>query len=439
MPNGLHRIHARFMEFWHYCLTFSGSDGAVLLLGRIILLGNAFLISIYLLKKFGLGAVGTYTIANAAVTMLSMFSDLGLNYSLPREPLTNLQRNTVALVWAGLLTPVGLVLIVAYAVIMGQSQLEFWEISLLATAGFLAGLTNVANTLFIMQKRAYLSLIFPVVHTVGLLLGVIYSQTLVNFALFLLAFRALGSFIPFGLLRYARIKISKIWDCGVQGFLYLPPVILASLSEQSAPVIFSFLLSRGELGIFGLCRQVLTAGEIPCWSFLQSIYPRLVQTRLASVREFQRQNLRLSVLVAVLLLVGSFILGFFIYHLPNFFYMMILFVLIIPFKYDNCFYDQVIKSVGKIRLNIMLNVIKLIVAIPVFAIMGKTLGDWGAIIGVATIAIFSDFLYRKPGSSHFPPPPEITPQSLALSKVQVQEPLLSVMEIYAKDKVNIAG
>jgi len=428
-------------KFYRYCLAFTGSDGAVLLLGRIILLGNAFIISIYLLKKFGLGAVGTYTLANVAVVSLSLFCGLGLNYSLPRESLTNLQRNTVALVWSGLLAPISLALIVAYAVIMAQHRLEVWEISLFATAGFFCGITNVANTLFIMQNRTYLSLIFPLVHTVGLLLGMIYSQTLFHFAIFLMAFRALGATIPFCFLNYARIRIFKIWDCGIQGFLYFPPDMLATLSEQSGPVILSFLLSRGELGVFGLCRQVLTAGEFPCWSFLQSIYPQLVRTRLASVREFQRQNIRLSVLVAVLVLAGSFVLGFFIYHLPNFAYMMIPLVLVIPFKYDNCFYDQVIKSVGKIRLNIILNVIKFLVAIPLFAIMGKTLGVWGAIIGVAVLAMFSDFLYRKPGSSLFPPPAEVNPRSCALSQVQVQvqEPLLNVVTIYSKDNGNIVG
>lgn len=437
MATILRRISESCKKFYRYCLAFTGSDGAVLLLGRIILLGNAFLISVYLVKKFGLGAVGTYTLANVAVTLLSLFCALGLNYSLPRESLTNLQKNTVALVWSGLLAPISLALIVAYAAMMAQHPLEVWEISLFATAGFFFGITNVANTLFIMQNRTYLSLIFPVAHTVGLLLGMIYAQTVLQFAIFLMASRALGTTLPFCFLNYARTRISEIWDCGIQGFLYFPSDMLANLSEQSGPVILSFFLSRGELGVFGLCRQVLTAGDFPCWSFLQSIYPRMVKTRLATIREFQRQNIRLSVLVAVSVLTGSFILGFFIYQLPNFFYMMILLVLVIPFRYDNCLYDQVIKSVGKIKLNITLNVIKLLVAIPLFAIMGKMLGVWGAIIGMALLAMLSYFLYRKPGRNLFPPPADVTTQSCALFQGQVHEPLLSVVTICSKDSGNI--
>ncbi len=434
----LHQGRESGKKFYRYCLAFTGSDGAVLLLGRVILLGNALLISIYLIKKFGLGAVGTYTLANVAVTALSLFCGLGLNYSLPRESLTDLQRNTVALAWSSLLAPVSLALIVAYALVMGEHRQEVWEISLFATAGFFCGITNVANTLFIMQNRAYLSLIFPVVHTVGLLLGLIYSQTLVHFAIFLMVFRGLGALLPFCLMKYARVRITKIWSCGITGFGYFPPDMLAVLSEQSGPIILSFLLSRGELGVFGLCRQVLTAGEFPAWSLAQSIYPHLVKTRLGSVREFQRRNIRLSVLAAIIVLSGSLILGFFIYGLPSFAYMMILVSLIIPFRYDNCFFDQVIKSVGKVRLNIVLNGIKLLVAIPLFAILGKTLGIWGAVSALAILSIFSDFLYRKPGSRLFPPVVEATKGSWALAPVQVQEPLLGVVKIYTKDNINIA-
>lgn len=438
MPSGPHQICESFKKFYRYCLAFTGSDGAVLLFGRIILLGNGFIISIFLLKKFGLGAVGTYTIAMVAVTSLSMFCGLGLNYSLPRESLTTLQRNTVALVWSGLLAPISLALIVVYAGVMGQHRLEVWEITLFATAGLFAGFSNVTNTLLLMENRTYLSLIFPVVQTVGLLLGIIYCRTLVHFAIVLMAFRALGAFIPFCLLKYARISISKIWDCGVRGFVYFPADMLAILSEQAGQVILSLLLSRGDLGVFGLCRQVLTAGEYPGWSFAQSIYPSLVRTRLETVREFQRQNIRLSVLASVLLLAGSFVLGFFIYHLPMFFYMMIPLALVLPFKYSNCFIDQVIKSVGKIRLNIVLNAIKLLVAIPLFLVMGKAMGVWGAVIGLAGLSIFSEFIYRKQGSRFFPPPPKLNPGSWALSQVGT-EPLLNVVKIYAKDNINIVG
>jgi O-antigen/teichoic acid export membrane protein len=426
------QIFTNCKKFYRYCLAFTGSDGAVLLLGRIILLGNAFLISIFLLKKFGLGAVGTYTIANVAVTTLSLFCGLGLNYSLPRESLTPFQRNTVALAWSGLLAPISLALIVAYAGIMGQQRLEVWEISLFATAGFFTGLTNVANTLFLMQNRVNLSLIFPVVQTVGLILGMIYCRTLVHFAIALMAFRALGTFIPFCLLNYARIRISKIWDCGVKGFLYFPPDLLAMLSEQAGSIVLSFLLSRGDLGIFGLCRQVLTAGEFPAWSYAQSIYPHLVRTRLGSVRESQSQNFRLSLLASILVLTGSFVLGFFIYHLPMFSYMMIPLALVIPFRYDNCFHDQVIKSVGEIRLNLLLNAQKLLVAFPLFVIMGRTMGVWGAVIALAGLSMFSDLIYREQGRSFFPSPAEVTQVSMALSQGQGQLPLLNVVKLYSE-------
>jgi O-antigen/teichoic acid export membrane protein len=426
-----------FRKFVRYCLGFTGADGAVLLLGRIILLANAFVISIFLLKKFGLAAVGTYAIANIAVVTLSMLCGLGLNYSLPRESLTNRQRNAIALVWSSLLAPISLTLIVAYAAVMGQNRLEVWEIALFASGGFFAGLSNVTNTLFLMEQRVGLSLIFPVVHTVGLLIGMIYSQTLLNFALVLIVFRALGSFIPFSLLRYSRVAIPKIWNYGIRGSIYLPPDVLAMLSEQAGQVILGLLLSRGDFGIFGLCRQVLTAGDYPGWSFAQSIYPRLVRARLETVQGFLRQNTRLSFLVAVAVLAGSFVLGFFIYLLPRFSYLMIPLAMVIPFRYSNCFYDQVIKSVGEIKLNIILNAIKLLVAIPLFFIMGKFLNVWGAVLGLAGISIFSYLIYRKTGSRFFPSPAEVSPGTWSLARVQSKEPLLNGEKMFAKVSKNL--
>ena len=236
------------------------SEAGLLLWGRVILMGNAFLVSIFLIKKFGLAAVGTYTLANVAVTFLSLSCGFGLNYSLPRESMTNPQRNTVTLVWSGLVAPVSLLLIIAYAWIMAENRQEILEISLFATAGFFVALTNVANTLYLLQKRIHLSLIFPIVHTAGLLVGMIFSRTVIQFALALMVFRALGSFIPFVLLNYSRVSLANIFRCGIRGCGFLPSDMLAMFSEQSGLLILSQLLSRGDLGMFGLCSAGFNCG-----------------------------------------------------------------------------------------------------------------------------------------------------------------------------------
>ncbi len=386
----------------NYGIAMGRSEAGPLFWGRVILMGDAFLVSIFLIKKFGLAAVGTYTLANIAVTLLALFCGFGLNYSLPRESMTNPQRNTVTLVWSGLLAPVSLLLIIAYAWVMAENRQEIWEISLFATAGFFAALTNVANTLFLLQKRIHLSLIFPVVHTAGLLVGIIFSRTVIQFALALMVFRALGSFIPFVLLNYSRVSLANILRCGIRGCGFLPSDMLVLFSEQSGPLILSQLLSRGDLGMFGLCRQALTAGDVPGWSFMQSKYPQLVETKLWSARETFRQNVKLSFLMSILILAGSCVLGFFIYHLPIFCHFMVLLVLVIPSRYNNCFYDQVIKSAGKNKLNSVLSGIKFLIAVPLFFILGKSLGVWGAVIGLAGLSVFSDILYRKSARSLYP-------------------------------------
>jgi O-antigen/teichoic acid export membrane protein len=398
----------------HY-LALLGTDGTLLLLGRGILLADAFLISIYLVKKFGLAEVGIYTIANVAVTCLALLCGLGLNYSLPREALSNPQRNTVLLAWSGFLVPATLLLIATYAWVMAKNHQEILEISLFATAGFFFAITNVTNTLLVMQERINLSLIFPVINTIGLVAGIIFSKTVIQFAFALMVARALGSLLPFSLLKYSRIGLAKIIKCGYRGIQYIPTDLLALASEQSGPLILSQLISRADLGIFGLCRQVLTAGSQPGYTFLQSKYPQLVITRLRTAGETGRQMLKISLAASLLVLAGSAALGFWIYDLHVFFYMMVLLTCAIPFRYSNCFYDQVIKSVGKIKLNTLLSGVKFVVAIPIYFFLGRSFGAWGAIVGLLIIAVFSYFLYRKPARKLYPDLGKLSPEVLALA------------------------
>lgn len=401
-------------KFCGHYMALLGIDGTLLLLGRVILLGNAFLISIYLVKKFGLAEVGIYTIANVAVTCLSLLCGLGLNYSLPRESLSNPQRNTVMLAWSGFLAPATLLFIAAYAWVMAANHQEILEISLFATAGFFFAITNVTNTLLVMQERISLCLIFPILNTIGLLVGMIFSATVIQFAFALMVARALGSLLPFSLLKYSRISIAKIIKCGYRGVQYIPTDLLALASEQSGPLILSQLVTRSELGIFGLCLQVLNAGSQPVYTFLQSKYPELVTSRLSTADEIGRQVVKISFAASLLVLAGSFVLGFWVYDLRVFFYMMLLLTCAVPFRYNICFYDQVIKSVGKIKLNTLLSGVKLFLAIPIYFFLGRTLGAWGAIAGLVIISVFSDFLYRKPAKKLYPDLGKLSPEVLDL-------------------------
>jgi O-antigen/teichoic acid export membrane protein len=383
-------------EIYNFSLGITGKDGAWFLLGKIILLGNAFLISVFLVKKFGLNAVGTYTIANVAITFLSIFCGLGLNYSLPREQLSNQERNTITLVLEVLLIPVTAIIIGIYSWIMASSNQELWEIAFFSSGGFFFALVNQINTLFILQDRTHLTLIFPLIYSVGVISGMLFSSTILEFALVLLIFRGLGSAIPFFFKEYARVSMGMILNCAKGGFGYIPTDLISTLSDQSGPLIMSHIMSRVDLGIFGLCRQVLTAADIPGWSFIQSKYPKIVKRDPVLIQEIGKQNGRIALLTSLVMNLGSLIMGFFIFKVPHFWYMMCVLMLTVPFRYNNNFSDQIIKAYGFVRLNTYLALLQFLLAIPIFFIFPKFLGLWGGVLGLAFFSLLSDLLYRNP-------------------------------------------
>lgn len=340
--------------------------------------------------------MGTYTIANVAITFLSIFCGLGLNYSLPREQLSNPERNTITLVLGVLLIPVTAIIIGIYSWIMASSNRELWEIALFSSGGFFFALVNQINTLFLLQDRTHLTLIFPLFNSVGVIIGMLFSTNVLEFSLIILVFRGLGSSLPFLLKEYARVSIGTIISCGKRGFGYIPTDLISTLSDQSAPLIMSHIMSRGDLGIFGLCRQVLAAADMPSWSFIQSKYPQIVRRDSVLIQEIGKQNSKIALFSSLMMNLGSLIIGFIIFKLPHFWYMMCVLTLAVPFRYNNNFSDQIIKAYGFIRLNTWLALWQFLLAIPIFFIFPRFLGLWGGVLGVAFLSMLSDFLYRNP-------------------------------------------
>jgi O-antigen/teichoic acid export membrane protein len=380
---------------FRYALNLTGKEGAWLMLGRMILLANAFLLSIFLVRTFGLAAVGTYTIANIAVTVLTLICELGLSYCLPREALSNPQRNMVVLAWVLIMTLPAVLSIGVYAWSMGSGIQEFWEIALFASGGFAFAVTNLTNILFLLDRRSPFTLIFPVCNTLGILVGVALARSLVEVALSLFLFRTLGNAVSFLTMPFARIDNRSLLRCGLHGAGYILTDLFALLSEQCGPFILSYLLTRSDLGLFGLCRQILTAADVPCWSFIQSKYPELVESRLGEARTIGSKNTRLAFIATLCLVVGSFLLAYYVFFLPQLFAMVLILAAVLPFRYNNHFFDRVIKSKGLIKVNTWLALVKLCAAIPIFYVASILYGIWGGIFALAIISIFSDLIYRN--------------------------------------------
>ena len=165
-------------SWWgHLVAIVCGRDGSFLLLSRVTQMGNGFALSVVLIKEFGLARVGTYTVAAVAIAALSLLCSVGLPYSLPREPLTNQERNTVAAWWALLLIPIVLLTVVPFGLVMARRPGEWIEIALFACGGYFFGQTNVLNTLLLLQRRTSWMIVPPIVNTAGIIAGLFLQQT----------------------------------------------------------------------------------------------------------------------------------------------------------------------------------------------------------------------------------------------------------------------
>jgi O-antigen/teichoic acid export membrane protein len=375
--------------------TPTGRDSLLLLLARVIQMANGFALSVLLVRIFGLGTVGTYTVATIAMAALSQISAAGLNYLLPREDLSNQERNFVALWWAACFIAPVCLLVPLYGAVMARVPGEWLEITLFAWSGYFFGQTNVLNTLLLLDNNTRWSILPPVTNAVGILTAALTADTVVAFASVLLIFRALGNTCLFARLDYARVAPRAAFRYCWKGLKYSPMDLIAMLSEQIGPLIMAHSLTRAELGLFGLCQQLLAAADTPGWSVIQAHYPSLARSGRGIPQALRRTLLTLSLLMAALLSVGSFIIARYVYALPRLWPIMALLSLSLPWRYLNSFYDQVLRAAGRVRAGTHLAILKLLLSAMVFAPLVFFFGLWGAAGGLVLLSAISSVLYAR--------------------------------------------
>jgi O-antigen/teichoic acid export membrane protein len=370
-------------------------EGAFLLLSRVLQMGNGFALSLVLIRKFGLAGVGTYTVAAVATAALSWLCSAGLPYSLPREPIRDHERNSVAVLWAVLLLPLAALVAVPFGWLMARRPSEWIEIALFACGGYFFGQINVLNTLLLLQRRIDRMLLVPVVTFAGIVLGFFLSRSMAQFAVILLAARAFGNLTVLAGMKYARVSFSSAVRYGLSGLKYSPMDMIAMLFEQAACLIAAGILPRMELGQYGLCQQLLGAADTPGWAIVQSHYPELVRTPLTISRSLRGRVFLLSFIMAALLSGGGAVLGRYVYKIPGFFAMTALLTLSIPWRYLSNFYDQALRAAGYIRAGTQLAATKLVGGLLIFWMLVSAFGLWGCILASVLISIALATLYRQ--------------------------------------------
>jgi O-antigen/teichoic acid export membrane protein len=372
----------------------------LLLIGRTIQLCNGLLLSVILVRRFGLDVVGSFALGIAAVNILASVCPLGLHAYLPRVKQSHGQSCFAGLVLFLVQLPAVVVILGGYAWVQAHSAVEQRIIFFAAFSGYFIGLANLGMMLSIMVRRFYPGLIAPLCETAGLLAGSLLAQAPDGFAITLLLSRMVSVLVIWGGFRFERVSIDRITEIAGNGLRYLAPDVLALLAEQSAPLLLARVVSRAELGIFRLCQQLLMAADSPGWTFVQSQYPQMVESGPAFVDTVHRKVRRIGLTAAALCVVISTILALGFFQTPMVAPLMAVLSACLVWRYENYLFGQALRAAGRVRALTALGLAKLVAAVGIFYVATLTGGVWGAVLALTLLSVMSgityQWLYRHP-------------------------------------------
>jgi len=371
------------------------SGPALLLAGRAVQLCNGLLLSIILVRRFGLETVGAFAIGIAAVNILANVCPLGLHAYLPRVKQSHGQSCFAGLVLFLAQLPAVVGLLVVYAWTQAHDPLEQRIIFLSALSGYFIGLANLGMMLSIMTQRFYPGLVAPLCETIGLLAGSLIARTPDGLAVSLLLSRITSVGIIWLGFRLEPIGLGRILEIAGSGVRYLAPDVLALLSEQCAPLLLAQFVSRGELGVFRLCQQLLMAADSPGWTFVQSKYPQMVEGSAEFVDEVHRQVRRIGLTASIVCLLGSALLALCFFHTPVVALLMTMLSACLVWRYENYLFGQALRAAGRVRILTALGFAKLLGALVFFYLATARAGLWGAVFALASLSVISGVTYQR--------------------------------------------
>ncbi|MGA9510115.1 MAG: hypothetical protein WBV55_15970 [Candidatus Sulfotelmatobacter sp.] len=376
------------------------SGAALLLTGRAIQLLNSFGWSVVLLKRFGLSMMGTFAVGVVAVTVLSTVSPLGLPSFLPR-----VRQPHARLCFAGItlhlaLLPIIVSMLLVYAKLFAQTPEEVPIVFLVALSGFVIGSSNTGLMLSIMVERFYPAAVAPLFETVAIFAAAFSIASPKTVAAYMLLSRLAGALLVWSGMQISPMSLRRLTFVFRRSIGYLAPDAIATLSEQIAPFILQMVTTRAELGLFRLCQQMLNASDTPGWSYVQSMYPRLVRSNQLFFVSVERTVTRLAMVASVLCASCSAILVIWVYHLPVILPMMCLLSASLFWRYKNNLYDQGFRASGRVTTATALGAMKLFCAGVLFYFLIKWQGVWGAVVALTALSIVAgvgyEWVYARP-------------------------------------------
>lgn len=383
-------------------------DAMWLLTGRVAQLGNGFLLSIVLVRQFGLASAGTYAIAALAIMAASLLCTLGQISSLPRSGLTVRESSFVTLASTLLTAPPALLGIAALGLLMGHSPTEFWEILTFGIGGIFLAQMSISNMLLIMRGSAFLTIVAPLVGTIGILAGGFFSNSVLEFAVYVTVSRLIGNVIVYAVMGIERVPLGRVFAEMRRGGSYLATDALLTANDQIVTILLALILSREDMGVWGICRQLSTAADTPSWSIVQAKYPEMIRSPHETWPSLTANIALISIAVALTGAIASFGLGHYVYHVEALGPLMAVLLFGIPARYIQNLDDQLMRAIGAGSMSARLAALRMPVTVIMTPAAAYCWGIWGAATSVTAAALVLVAVYRLAARSRLaevPAPP----------------------------------
>lgn len=366
-----------------------------LLGGRGVQLANSVLLSAIVVRRFGLGMVGSFAIGYIAVAFLPHILSLGLNSELPRTKRPMPELVFIAAVVQGAMFILAAPLLYLYATVMANSRAERPIIFVVAMFGCFTGMFNVALTLRILLREFRSAFFCPLIELVAVVAGGFFAHSGLQIACFALGGKILTFSLIWPKIRPRWVRLRAVLPTATQGSKYLFLDILSTLSEQLIPFVLGIFAPREQLGLFRLCQQISSAAETPGWSYVQSKYPELTKGEHSLNKEIALRARTIGMGAAGLCLVGSAPMAFFVFHTPVIALMMLILSAALPWRYVAYVNDWRLRAVGRIGPTLVLAVARVAVCAAALELTVRSFGVWAGIWTSALASILFGWLYQR--------------------------------------------
>ena len=357
-----------------------GSDAGLALLARILQNANGFLLSVIIVRRFGMAAAGTMAIATVSSALVGLLGALGLPYVFARskEPVPVL--NGIGLAAAIVVVPLSLPFIGFLGSVWGRTWSECLVIVFLAMGGPFFAQVNILTSLQVLQGRTAHAIIPGAANLLGLVIGAWLGSTYLWFAILLTLFRFAGIAGAFLLLPKALSSVRTVLDHFREGAHFLTADALNLGADQAIVLATSWLMSRADLGLFGLCRQMLTVSDTPGWSKMQAEYPNVVRDPARNMPAVRRVMVLTGVACGAVMAALIVPMSLWMFRQPRLIPLVWLLMVSVPLRYLLSGYDMQLRAARCIRRSNLVSLARSVLGIVIVPPGAWAEGVLGAVL-----------------------------------------------------------